>query len=82
MKNYFIIIIILTADDKRNEMALNTSDIRINLNNTKLPILYLQHCHLFLNATLHRVSNLNFVHNVDSVYHCLREFLRNESMTY
>ena len=36
-------------------------------------MLYLQHCHLFLNATLHRVSNLNFVHNVDSVYNCLRE---------
>ena len=35
---YFIIIIILTADDKRNEMAIDTSDIRINLNNTKLPI--------------------------------------------
>ena len=38
MKNYFIIIIILTADDKRNETALDTSDIRINLNNTNLPI--------------------------------------------
>ena len=38
MKNYFIIIIILTADNKRNESALDTSDIRINLNNTKLPI--------------------------------------------
>ena len=38
MKNYFIIIIILTADDKRNETALDTSDIRINLNNTKLQI--------------------------------------------
>ena len=32
MKNYFIII--LTADDKRHESALDTSDIRINLNNT------------------------------------------------
>ena len=39
MKNYFIIIIIiLTADDKRNETVLDTSNIRINLNNTKLPI--------------------------------------------
>ena len=38
MKNYFIIIIILTADDKRNETALDTSDIRINLKNTNLPI--------------------------------------------
>ena len=38
MKNYFIIIIILTVDDKRYESALDTSDIRINLNNTKLPI--------------------------------------------
>ena len=38
IKNYFIIIIILTADDKRNETAIDTSDIRINLNNTKLPI--------------------------------------------
>ena len=38
MKNYFIIIIILTADDKRNETALDTSDIRINVNNAKLPI--------------------------------------------
>ena len=38
MKNYFIIIIILKADDRRNETALDTSDIRINLNNTKLPI--------------------------------------------
>ena len=31
IKNYFIIII-LTADDKRNETAIDTSDIRINLN--------------------------------------------------
>ena len=38
IKNYFIIIIILTADDKGNETAIDTSDIRINLNNTKLPI--------------------------------------------
>ena len=38
IKNYFIIIIILTADDKRNETAIDTSDIRINLNNTKLRI--------------------------------------------
>ena len=38
IKNYFIIIIILTADNKRNETAIDTSDIRINLNNTKLPI--------------------------------------------
>ena len=38
MKNYFIIIIILTGNDKRNETALDTSDIRIKLNNTKLPI--------------------------------------------
>ena len=38
MKNYFIIIIILTADNKRNDSALDTSDIRIDLNNTKLPI--------------------------------------------
>ena len=27
MKNYFIIIIILTADDKRNETALDTSGV-------------------------------------------------------
>ena len=38
MKTYCIIIIILTTDDKRNETTLDTSDIRINLNNTKLPI--------------------------------------------
>ena len=45
-----------------------------NIISTALPFI--------LNATLHRVSNLNFVHNVGSVHHCLREFLRNESMTY